>query len=276
MNTRTPQPAGLPFMKMHGLGNDFVVIDERETGPVVTEALSRAMGDRHRGVGFDQLAVIRSHPQADLELLFWNSDGSMSAACGNATRCVAGHEFACNPGKETLSIVTERGQLQAWNAGNGLIRVNMGAPFLNWAEIPLAGAMDTLALPIEGAPTATGMGNPHCTYFVEDIEAADLYAIGAATEHHPLFPQRTNVQLAQMIGPNRLRVRVWERGVGVTEASGSSSCAAGVAAIRRGLAKGRIEVVLDGGTLFIDWTEDGVLMEGPWAHVFDGIWRGAE
>jgi diaminopimelate epimerase len=276
MNTRTPQPAGLPFMKMHGLGNDFVVIDERETGPVVTEALARAMGDRHRGVGFDQLAVIRSHPQADLELLFWNSDGSMSAACGNATRCVAGHEFACNPGKETLSIVTERGQLQAWNAGNGLIRVNMGAPFLNWAEIPLAGAMDTLALPIEGAPTATGMGNPHCTYFVEDIEAADLYAIGAATEHHPLFPQRTNVQLAQMIGPNRLRVRVWERGVGVTEASGSSSCAAGVAAIRRGLAKGRIEVVLDGGTLFIDWTEDGVLMEGPWAHVFDGIWRGAE
>jgi len=149
----------------------------------------------------------------------------------------------------------------------------MGQPLLDWADIPLASQMDTLTLPIEGEPTATGMGNPHCTFFVDDCESVDLALRGAEIEHHPLFPHRTNVQFATLIGPDHLRMRVWERGVGVTLASGSSSCATAVAAARRGLTGRRVQIDLDGGTLQIDWSPEGVWMTGPTAHVFDGHWR---
>jgi diaminopimelate epimerase len=264
--------SGLPFMKMHGLGNDFVVVDERAIGPVVTDAMARAMGDRHRGIGFDQLAVIRSHDEADIELLFWNADGSMAGACGNATRCIAAWEMA-RRGVQTLRLRTERGLLSARDLGAGITAVNMGAPLLDWADVPLAHAMDTLELPIDGAPVATGMGNPHCTFFVPDVAAVDLPAFGALHEHHPLFPQRTNVQVAQVIGPDHIRMRVWERGVGLTLASGSSSCAVAVAAARRGLTGRAVQIDLDGGTIHIDWRDDGVWMSGATAHVFDGVWK---
>jgi len=164
--------------------------------------------------------------------------------------------------------------LAAVDAGGGLTSVNMGPPQLDWQDIPLAQAMDTLRLPIEGTPTATGMGNPHCTFFVEDVATVDLAQFGAATEHHPLFPQRTNVQIAQITGPDRIRMRVWERGTGITLASGSSSCATAVAAARRGLTGRRVAIDLDGGTLAVDWRADGVWLTGPTAHVFDGVWRG--
>ena len=150
----------------------------------------------------------------------------------------------------------------------------MGQPQLRWDEIPLAREMDTLHLPIEGDPAATGMGNPHCTFFVEDAEAVDLAARGAEIEHHPLYPQRTNVQFASVIGEDRLRMRVWERGAGITLASGSSSCATAVAAHRRGLTGRKVTILLDGGEIAIDWRDDGVWMTGPTAHVFDGVWRG--
>ena len=264
-------PSGLPFAKMHGLGNDFVVIDARRTARPVDAALARAMGDRHRGVGFDQLAVIDACDDADLLLTFWNADGSTAGACGNATRCVAAAEMAAR-GVDALSIRTERGRLHATRA-EGVVSVNMGPPLLDWADVPLAAPMDTLRLPIAGDPVATGMGNPHCTFFVEDAEAADLAAYGAH-ERHPLFPARTNVQVASLIAPDRIRMRVWERGVGPTEASGSSSCATAVAAARRGLTGRAVTVVLDGGELGIDWREDGVWMTGPTAHVFDGVWHG--
>ena len=140
--------------------------------------------------------------------------------------------------------------------------------------MPLAEACDTLHLPIEGDPVATGMGNPHCTFFVGDAGAVDLPVFGASHERHPLFPERTNVQVAQVTGPDRIRMRVWERGAGVTLASGSSSCAVAVAAARRGLTGRRVTIDLDGGTLEIDWREDGVWMTGPTAHVFDGVWHG--
>ena len=269
MSTRAP--SGRPFAKMHGLGNDFVVIDARRGGGAVDSALVRAMGDRHRGVGFDQLAVIEDADDADLGLTFWNADGSTAGACGNATRCVAAAEMAAR-GIDDLSIRTERGLLAATRAA-GAVSVNMGPPLLDWAGIPLARPMDTLHLPIDGDPVATGMGNPHCTFFVNDAEVADLAAYGAH-EHHPLFPERTNVQVASVIGPDRIRMRVWERGVGPTEASGSSSCATAVAAARRGLTGRTVTVVLDGGELGIDWREDGVWMTGPTAHVFDGVWYG--
>ncbi len=256
-------------MKMHGLGNDFVVVDARLRAVEITAELARALGDRHRGVGFDQLAVI-TQGAADAHLTFFNADGSTSAACGNATRCIA-RCLMDETGREALTLTTDRGHLAVRDAGRGLTSVNMGLPQLNWDEIPLAEEIDTLELPIEGAPTATGMGNPHCSFFVEDAEAVALEQFGLRYEHHPLYPQRTNVQVVSVLGDNHLRMRVWERGVGVTLASGSSSCAVAVAAARRGLTGRSVRIDLDGGTLQIDWREDGVWKTGPTAHVFDGV-----
>ncbi len=262
----------LPFMKMHGLGNDFVVIDRRRRDIAIGAALVRALGDRHRGIGFDQLAVIDADPGADARLTFWNADGTPSAACGNATRCIA--RYLLDEDDSALVLRTERGDLAARDAGGGRTSVNMGAPFLRWDAVPLAREVDLDHLPIDGDPVATGMGNPHCTFFVADACAVDLEKFGPAHEHHALFPERTNVQVAHLVGPDHLRMRVWERGVGVTLASGSSSCATAVAAARRGLTGRRVRIDLDGGTLEIDWREDGVWMTGPTAHVADGVIRG--
>ena len=258
---------GLPFMKMHGLGNDFVVMDARKREVTVTADLARALADRHRGVGFDQLALIQNDHEADLALTFYNADGSLSATCGNATRCIAAYEMAAQ-GLTQIRLRTERGILVAQDRGNGLTAVNMGAPLLEWQDIPLAAAMDTLHLPLDGDPVGTGMGNPHCSFFVDDAEAVDLAARGPEVEHHPLFPARTNVQFASLIGPDHLRMRVWERGTGITLASGSSSCAVAVAAARRGLTGRAVKLTLDGGDIWIEWREDGVWMTGPTAHVF--------
>ena len=261
-------PNRLPFMKMHGLGNDFVVLDARAHSLDLTAEVITGIGHRHFGVGFDQLAIITTG-EADAHLTFYNSDGSTSGACGNATRCIA-RFLMDETGKNSLTLTTTRGTLMAKDAGNGATAVNMGQPQLNWDEIPLSEEMDTLTLPIEGAPTATGMGNPHCTFFVDDVASVDLEDFGARIEHHPLYPQRTNVQVAQIIGPDHIRMRVWERGVGITLASGSSSCATAVAAARRGLTGRSVRIDLDGGTLEVDWRDDGVWMIGPTMHVFSG------
>ncbi|NKX74562.1 diaminopimelate epimerase [Rhodobacteraceae bacterium R_SAG3] len=262
----------LTFMKMHGLGNDFVVIDARTQDIQITPAMAKGIAHRQLGMGFDQLAVIfaaKEDASADAHLVFYNADGSTSAACGNATRCIARY-LMDQSGKDALNLTTDRGELAAKDAGNGLTSVNMGAPQLLWGEIPLSEEMDTLELPIEGAPTATGMGNPHCTFFVEDAELIPLEEFGPRYEHHPLYPERTNVQVAHVVGPDHLRMRVWERGVGVTLASGSSSCATAVAAARKGLTGRNVQIDLDGGTLWIDWRENGVWMTGPTMHVADG------
>ena len=266
---------GLAFRKMHGLGNDFVVIDARDVSYAMRDALSGALicalGDRHRGVGFDQLALVSEGANTcDLSISFFNADGSASAACGNATRCIARTEMDAT-GKTHLRIRTARGILLAEDAGGGMTRVNMGAPLLDWADVPLARPMDTLRLPIEGAPTATGMGNPHCTFFVDDIQQIALEADGAKMEHHPLFPERTNVEFVQILDRQTIRLRIWERGTGVTLASGSCSCAAAVAAARRWLTDRAVNVHVDGGILRIDWRDDGVWMTGPTMHVFDGV-----
>ena len=257
------------FKKMHGLGNDFVIVDSRGHGPLISAEIARGLGDRHLGVGFDQLAVISDSPQADVALTFFNADGSTAGACGNATRCVAQYEMQ-RLGREALSLITERGVLQAYQEG-ALVSVNMGHPMLTWDEVPLVREMETLHLPLEGRPTATGMGNPHCTFFVEDADAVNLAQLGPRFEHNSLFPERTNVQFAHVMAQNRLRMRVWERGVGVTLASGSSSCATAVAAARLGLTGRTVEIQLDGGLIYIDWREDGVWMTGATMHVFDGV-----
>ena len=242
---------GLPFMKMHGLGNDFVVLDGRARAIALSPVTIAGIADRRRGIGFDQLAVIEAG-EADAHLTFYNADGSTSAACGNATRCIARH-LMDETGRTALTLTTARGRLQAVDAGGGLTSVNMGHPQLDWRDIPLAEEMETLELPIEGAPTATGMGNPHCSFFVAEAEAVPLEQFGPRYEHHPLFPARTNVQVASLIGPDHLRMRVWERGVGVTLASGSSACAVAVAAARRGLTGHAVRVTLDGGPLDVAW-----------------------
>ncbi len=262
--------SGLPFMKMHGLGNDFVVIDSRGRGALTTAALARALGDRNRGVGFDQLAEIRDADDADIVLDFWNSDGTRAGACGNATRCVADHVMQAS-GQDSIRIRTARGTLDALRRADGQISVNMGQPQLDWAEVPLARPVDTLHLPLPGTPVAVGMGNPHCVLFVADADAADVAGLGALLEHDPLFPEGTNVEFAALKAPDRLRMRVWERGAGITLACGSGACAAAVAAHRRGLTGRRVLLDLDGGSLEIDWRDDGVWMTGPTAHVFDGM-----
>jgi diaminopimelate epimerase len=268
MRARSEQ-SGLPFMKMHGLGNDFVVLDGRESVVEVTPQLAQALGDRHTGVGFDQLALIETDTEADVRLVFYNADGSVSGACGNATRCIARY-LMDEMARSDMALRTDRGILLAEDAGGGLTRVNMGHPLTDWAAVPLAEAVDTLHLPIPGDPVATGMGNPHCTFFVSDAEAVDLPSFGTEHEHHPLYPERTNVEVVQILSDTDIRLRIWERGTGITLASGSCSCAAAVAAARRGLTQRKVSVHVDGGLLQIDWREDGVWMTGPTAHVFDG------
>ncbi|MEZ5748285.1 MAG: diaminopimelate epimerase [Paracoccaceae bacterium] len=272
--TGTDDTAGLAFMKMHGAGNDFVIIDSRGRDAVTSAPLAAAMGDRHLGVGFDQLAEILEDATGDYRLEFWNADGSRAGACGNASRCVADFVMSRN-GRSNVTFTTERGLLAACRRADGLVSVNMGPPVCDWAAIPLAEPVDHLHLPIEGDPAAVGMGNPHCVFFVPDAEAVDVPCRGAAMEHNPLFPQATNVEFAALTGHDRLRMRVWERGAGVTLACGSGACATAVAAHQRGLTGRQVTLVLDGGTLEIDWRDDGVWMTGPTMHVFDG-WLSAE
>ncbi|RGP36303.1 diaminopimelate epimerase [Pseudotabrizicola alkalilacus] len=269
MDHMTP-PNGLPFLKMHGAGNDFVVIDSRGRGAVTTPALARALGDRNRGVGFDQLAEIRDGAAGtDFTLDFWNSDGSRAGACGNATRCVSDLVMR-GLGQDAITLTTARGTLSARRLPDGRVSVNMGAPQLDWQSVPLSHAVDPLHLPLPGDPVAVGMGNPHCVLFVADAEAVDVAGLGQRFEHDPLFPQHTNVEFASLIGPDHLRMRVWERGTGITLACGSGACATAVAAHLRGLTGRQVTLDLDGGVLQVDWRDDGVWLTGPVAHVFDG------
>jgi diaminopimelate epimerase len=269
--TKLDTNTGLGFMKMHGAGNDFIIIDSRGRGAVVTAGLARALGDRNRGVGFDQLAEIRDAADADFALDFWNADGSRAESCGNATRCVSDHVMR-QTGRDSVTLITARGRLAAVRRADGLVSVNMGAPQL---DPVLARPVDPLHLPLPGDPVAVGMGNPHCVFFVPDAEAVDVVGEGRRLEHDPLFPQKTNVEFASVTDTDRLRMRVWERGAGVTLACGSGACATAVAAHLRGLTGRHVTLDLDGGVLEIDWRGDGVWMTGPTAHVFDG-WLSAD
>jgi diaminopimelate epimerase len=260
---------GLRFMKMHGAGNDFVVIDSRGREAMMTAALARALGDRNRGVGFDQLAEITDAAGAEFGLDFWNNDGSRAGACGNATRCVSDYVMT-GLGREAVTLVTARGGLRAERREDGRVWVNMGQPQLSWAEVPLARQADLLHLPMPGDPAGVGMGNPHCVFFVPNADAVDLAGVGLGLEHDALFPERTNVEFASLIGPDLLRMRVWERGAGITLACGSGACATAVVAHLRGLTERQVGLKMDGGMLQVDWREDGVWLSGPVAHVFDG------
>ena len=261
----------LRFVKMHGIGNDFMIIDARDNRPRLSNDLIKMLSNRNLGVGFDQLAVIYKTDSVDTEghLKFWNSDGSVSAACGNATRCIA-QMVMKEKGVSELNLETDTGILACKRNEEGKISVNMGVPKILWSEIPLAVECETLHLPLEGDPVATNIGNPHCTFFVDDLAKFDITHVGKAHETHLLFPNRTNVQLAQLIEPDTLKVKVWERGAGRTLASGSSSCAVAVAANRRGLVEKKVRIILDGGELEIFYSDEGVWMTGETSTVFEG------
>lgn len=260
---------GLRFRKMHGLGNDFVIIDARGADDPMSPALARAIGDRRRGVGFDQLAIMLDDDEADAGIVFWNADGSTAGACGNASRCL-GWILMEETGRDNAVIRTERGMLGCRRIGD-LVEVNMGEPQLRWLDIPLAEKMETKTLALPDGPAAVGMGNPHCVFFVADAEATKVEKQGPLFEVHPLFPERTNVEFAQVIDRQTIRLRVWERGAGETLACGSGACATAVAAHRRGLTDAKVMIRLNGGDLTVDWREDGVYMTGPTTLVHEGM-----
>ncbi|MCP4329545.1 MAG: diaminopimelate epimerase [Alphaproteobacteria bacterium] len=266
-----------PFKKMHGLGNDFVVVDIRADPLVLSRDRARTICDRRLGVGCDQLLAVEppANGRADAFMRIYNADGSEAGACGNGTRCVADLLMA-ETDKDAIAIETIAGVLTAERCGDGRVAVDMGPATAEWQLIPLARAMDTDHLDLTcgplSDPVAVNVGNPHAVFFVDDAAAVPLETLGPELETDPLFPDRANIGVVQVLGPDRLRFRVWERGAGITRACGSGACAAVVAAARRHLIAGRrATVVLDGGALDIDWREDGhVIMTGPVATSYHG------
>lgn len=267
----------VPFIKMHGLGNDFVIIDARKRPFALDAAQAAAIADRRRGVGCDQIIVLEAPKSAgeDAFMRIRNADGSESGACGNATRCV-GALLMGESGKTQAIIATKAGELAAQGGSGGAVTIDFGPARLDWREVPLASAQDTLhvklALGPVSDPAACSMGNPHATFFVPDVAAVDIAGLGPQLEFDPIFPERANIGFAQIKSRDQIRLRVWERGAGITQACGTGACAALVNAHRRGLTDRKAAVELDGGVLTIEWraSDDHVLMTGPVAVSFRG------
>lgn len=265
----------VPFIKMHGLGNDFIVLDARaEAIPPMTAPFAAALADRRTGIGCDQLILLEPSDNADFRMRIFNADGGEVEACGNATRAVG-----LLHGKAAI-IETLGGLISAQPHADG-IAVTLNPPSFDWHRIPLAYAMDTLAMPVgwDGleSPCAVNVGNPHAVFFVDDIDAVDLGRLGPLIEHDPLFPARVNVNVARMTGADTIDLRVWERGVGETRACGTGACATAIAAMRRKLTARSARVRQTGGTLTIIWREDGAIeMIGAAAEAFRGSFDPAD
>lgn len=269
-----------PFLKMNGLGNDFVVVEARSAPFAPSADEVRAIASREGGIGCDQLVAIEPSSQGDARVRFWNADGEEVGACGNASRCV-GWLLMEASGRDEAVMETRGGLLRARRAGDRVVSVDMGEPRLRWDEIPLAEEMDTRGIelqvgPIDNphlhTPGCVSMGNPHVVFFVADAETAPVREAGSLIEHHPLFPEGVNVGFAQVKARDRIRLRVWERGAGLTRACGTGACAALVAAARRNLADRKATLELDGGELVIEWRESDnhVIMTGPLEIEFTG------
>ena len=261
------------FTKMHGLGNDFVVLDaRREALPAISTKTAAALANRKTGIGCDQVILLEpsgvDFPRADFRMRIFNADGGEVEACGNAARAVALLHG------EPAQLQTEGGVI-ALEPTDGGARVDMGVPRFDWEAIPLAYAMDTLTMPVGWGglenPAAVNVGNPHVIFFVEDTDAVLLDTLGPEIEHDPLFPERVNVNAATIVDRGAIRLRVWERGVGLTRACGTGACATAVAAMRRGLVERHVTVTLPGGDLRIEWTDEGrILMSGPATESYRG------
>ncbi|MEH6403287.1 MAG: diaminopimelate epimerase [Sneathiella sp.] len=264
----------LSFIKMHGLGNDFVIIDGRTKHPRLTPKALQAIGDRHRGIGYDQLIVLEPSATADVFMRIYNCDGTEAEACGNATRCVA-HLMMTEIKQDKAVIETVAGHLDGTQSADGTVVINMGHPNLEWEAIPLARAVDTLHVPLQAGPlndpVGVNMGNPHMVFFVEDAEKIDLEKWGPILEHDPLLPKKANISVASLNTDGSIRLRVWERGVGITLACGSAACATIVAATKRNMVQGSAIIHLNGGPLEMKWADDGsVFMGGAIAFSFSG------
>ena len=260
---------------MHGLGNDFVIIDARRLPFAVTAAKAAAIADRHRGVGCDQFIVMEParQPGTDAYVRFWNPDGSEAGACGNGSRCVAAL-LTEESGRNQITLETLAGLLPAGRTDSGM-SVDLGPAHLEWQAVPLSRPCDTLHLPLTQGelrdPAALSLGNPHATFFVADAEAVPLTTLGPMLEQDPLFPQKANIGVASLCGPDQLRVRVWERAAGLTQACGTGASAAAVNAARRGLTGRKVRLDLDGGSLTVEWRADNhVIMSGAVATSFVG------
>ncbi len=279
----------LPFTKMHGLGNDFVVLDGRARPVSLAAGDVRRIADRRRGVGCDQLVTIEPSDRAAAFMRVHNADGGEVPACGNAARCVA-NTLMDELGADAVALDTAAGVLEASRDGSGLVTVDQGPARTGWRDIPLARETDTLhmdlsaggrAVPALDDAVGVNVGNPHAVFFVDDADAVDLASAGPGLERHALFPERANISIAQVRARDSIRVRVWERGVGITSACGTAACAVAVAGVRRGLTNRSVRIRLDGGVLRVRWREDGhVLMTGPVATSFSGVlddalWNGA-
>jgi diaminopimelate epimerase len=256
----------LHFHKMHGLGNDFVIIDGREQAVTLTADLARAIADRHRGVGCDQLILIGKSDKADVSMRIWNHDGGEVQSCGNATRCVVALTGA-------TSVETPGGLIEASTAGSE-VEVTLPEPKFGWAEIPISYAMDTADLPLGWGPLqhgfAVNVGNPHIIFFVDNPDGVDLKAYGPSIENDPAFPERINVHVAA-VREDGIHVRSWERGAGLTLACGTGACATAVAAVATKRAASPVAIHMPGGTLTISWTAGGpIRMRGAATHVFEG------
>ncbi|MCP1457156.1 diaminopimelate epimerase [Pseudomonas kilonensis] len=260
----------LNFQKMHANGDDFVIVDSRNSANPVTSAMVQRMGDRNWGVGFNQLAVLLDCDDADARVMFWNADGSALDVCGSATRGAA-DMLMREANVASVALRTNRGLLTCERTQTGDISVDMGVPRFGWSDVPLAQELDTAVLPLAGSPAACSMGNPHCTYFVDDLATVDIATIAPAIETNALFPLRTNVHFVQIIDRTHIRLRIWERGAGIALGSGSCSCGAVVNGIRRGLLDSTVEVECDGGSVTVQWDDIGaVFLTGRVETVFSG------
>jgi diaminopimelate epimerase len=259
------------FTKMHGLGNDFVILDLRTTTLMLSPTLIQRLSNRRYGIGCDQFIVLETPaaPHADIHMRIFNADGGEVKACGNATRCMGAY-LQRQTGKTDHIIETAAGFLKTAVQPNGMVAVDIGIPSLAWQDIPLREEANTLFLPIDvpglEAPTAVNMGNPHLVFFVKDVEDIDLERFG---KEHPLFPEGTNVEIVEILTRHDIRMRVWERGTGITLACATGACASVVAGVKRGLLENHVTVHLDGGDLEIHY-DDTVVMYGPVTFSFEG------
>jgi diaminopimelate epimerase len=273
--------AGTAFRKMNGLGNDFVILDARARAFAIDQAKAAAIADRETGIGCDQLIVLEPSKVADVRMRIYNNNGGEVESCGNASRCVGDLLFA-ERGATTATIDTAGGLLTAIKAGERLVTVDNGVPRFGWRDIPLSEEFhDTrhielqvgpIDAPLIHSPSVVNVGNPHCIFWVKDLDVVDLAKVGPMLEHHPLFPEGANISLAKLAGPDHLQVKVWERGAGLTLACGTGACAVAACAARIKLTGRKVRITLPGGDLFLDWrAEDGhMLMTGPVSYDFDG------
>lgn len=263
------------FAKMNGLGNIICVLDARDDQMPLTPEIIKALANPDNGIGFDQLMVLEApqNPLADVYTRIWNADGSEAGACGNGTRCVAWYLMRVT-GQDHIVIETRTALLGSSRAGKNSISVDMGEPQLDWNQIPMSERMDTIRIelqvgpiddPIMHGPGCVSMGNPHVVFFIQDAEVAPVQEVGPMIEHHPLFPEGVNVGFAEIVSRDHIRLRVWERGAGLTKACGTGACAALVAGVRRRLCDRKARVQVDGGDLTIEWraSDNHVIMTGP-------------